>query len=162
DLRRRLGFTAVYVTHDQEEAFALSDRIIVMRAGRIEQQGTPTEIHEAPRTRFVANFLGMKNIIPAEIAPVATDQIEVRLAPGVGLRARDPWPNGPRPVSGAVGFRPMDVAVTLDGDGTDGVIAHSLYLGDVAHYTIRSGQLEITAHDRPRPELSEGSKVRWH
>jgi iron(III) transport system ATP-binding protein len=51
DLRRRLGFTAIYVTHDQEEAFALSDRIIVMRGGRIEQQGTPSEIHRAPCTR---------------------------------------------------------------------------------------------------------------
>ncbi|HET7881518.1 MAG TPA: ABC transporter ATP-binding protein [Acetobacteraceae bacterium] len=161
DLRRRVGFTAVYVTHDQEEAFALSDRIIVMRAGRIEQQGTPTEIHAAPRTRFVAGFLGMKNIIPAEIAQVAAGLVEVRLAPDVVLRARDAWPNGVLPASGAVGFRPMDVAVTLDGDGTDGVITHSLYLGDVAHYTIRSGQLEITAHDRPRAELSEGSRVRW-
>ena len=70
ELRRRLGFTAIYVTHDQEEAFALSDRIIVMRAGRIEQQGTPSEIHDAPRTRFVARFLGMKNILAAEIAAV--------------------------------------------------------------------------------------------
>jgi len=51
DLRRRLGFTAIYVTHDQEEAFALSDRIIVMRAGRIEQHGTRSEIHAAPRSR---------------------------------------------------------------------------------------------------------------
>ncbi len=109
ELRRRLGFTAIYVTHDQEEAFALSDRIIVMRAGRIEQQGTPSEIHAAPRTRFVAGFLGMRNILAAEIATVATGQVEARLAPGIVLRARDAWPNGTVPASAGIGFRPVDV-----------------------------------------------------
>jgi ABC-type Fe3+/spermidine/putrescine transport system ATPase subunit len=161
ELRRRLGFTAIYVTHDQEEAFALSDRIIVMRAGRIEQQGTPSEIHGAPRTRFVASFLGMKNVLPAEIAPVATGQIEARLAPDIVLRARDAWPNGMVPQTGGIGFRPVDVEIAADGDGTEGVITRSLYLGDVAHYTIRSGPIEIIACDRPRPEFVEGAQVRW-
>ncbi len=161
DLRRRLGFTAIYVTHDQEEAFALSDRIIVMRSGRIEQQGTPSEIHEAPRTRFVASFLGMKNIITAEVAAVATGQVEARLAPDIVLRARDPWPNGTLPGSAGIGFRPADVQMAADGDGAEGVITRSLYLGDVAHYTIQSGPIEITAQDRPRTELVEGSKIRW-
>jgi iron(III) transport system ATP-binding protein len=162
ELRRRLGFTAIYVTHDQEEAFALSDRIIVMRAGRIEQQGTPAEIHTAPRTRFVAGFLGMKNIISAQIAAVAAGQVEATLTPGIVLRARDPWPNGPMAASGAIGFRPVDVRLTQHGAGAEGVITRSLYLGDVAHYTIRSGPIEVTAHDRPRAELAEGRTVKWH
>ena len=161
DLRRRLGFTAIYVTHDQEEAFALSDRIIVMRAGRIEQQGTPNEVHEAPRTRFVASFLGMKNILTAEIASIAVGQVEARLAPAIVLRARDPWPNGTTPSSAGIGFRPVDVLVAAEGEGIEGVIVRSLYLGDVAHYTIRSGPIEITAHDRPRAELAEGRRIRW-
>jgi ABC-type Fe3+/spermidine/putrescine transport system ATPase subunit len=162
ELRRRLGFTAVYVTHDQEEAFALSDRIIVMRFGRIEQQGTPSEIHETPRTRFVASFLGMKNIIPAELAAVTTGQVAATLAPDIVLRARDPWTNGTTPASAGVGFRPMDVQIAPAGEGTEGVITRSLYLGDVAHYTIQSGPIEITAYDRPRADLAEGSRVRWH
>ncbi len=165
ELRRKLGFTAIYVTHDQEEAFALSDRIIVMRGGRIEQEGTPSEIHEAPRTRFVASFLGMKNIIAAEITAVGDGHADARLAPEIVLRARDPWPNGAPTASGGVGFRPMDVQVeaehVLCRDGTAGVITRSLYLGDVAQYTIQSGPIEITAHDRPRAELAEGNKVRW-
>jgi ABC-type Fe3+/spermidine/putrescine transport system ATPase subunit len=161
ELRRRLGFTAVYVTHDQEEAFALSDRIIVMRAGRIEQHGTPTQIHEAPRTRFVASFLGMKNILAADIATVGDGRIEARLAPEIVLRARDPWPNGSAAIKAGVGFRPADVQVEPDGEGTKGVITRMLYLGDIAQYTIRSGAIEITAHDRPRAELTEGRKVRW-
>jgi iron(III) transport system ATP-binding protein len=161
ELRRHLGFTSIYVTHDQEEAFALSDRIIVMRAGRIEQQGTPTEIHEAPRTRFVASFLGMKNILAADIVMIGSGRVEARLTPEIVLRARDPWPNGSAPISAGVGFRPADVQLGPDGEGTEGVITRALYLGDTVQYTIRSGAIEITAHDRPRPELIEGRKVRW-
>jgi iron(III) transport system ATP-binding protein len=167
DLRRRLGFTAIYVTHDQEEAFALSDRIIVMRGGRIEQQGTPSEIHRAPRTRFVASFLGMKNIIEAEIAPVSggPDAVEARLSAEIVLRAQDPWRNGAASGAVAIGFRPNDVQVETGapaaGRGIAGIVTRSLFLGDVAHYTIRSGALEICAHDRPRAELAEGQAVRW-
>jgi iron(III) transport system ATP-binding protein len=61
-LQQRLGITAIYVTHDQEEALAISDRIIVMNAGRIEQIGTPFEIHRQPRTEFVARFMGSPNV----------------------------------------------------------------------------------------------------
>jgi ABC-type Fe3+/spermidine/putrescine transport system ATPase subunit len=162
DLRRRVGFTAIYVTHDQEEAFALSDRIVVMRAGRIEQQGTPADIHAAPRTQFVARFLGMRNILPAKIAGLGTGQVQAVLAPGIVLQARDAWPNGTLPEAGQIGFRPFDVVVALDGEGIEGVLTRSLYLGDIAHYTIRSGTVEITVHGRPRAELVQGAKVRWH
>ena len=164
ELQRRLGFTAIYVTHDQEEAFALSDRIIVMRAGRIEQQGTPVEIHGAPRTRFVASFLGMTNVLDAEIRPLAgaNDMAEARLAGDIVLRARDPWANGAAAGAGAVGFRPVDVRLaTGDGDGTAGIVTRSLFLGDIAQYHIRSGPIEIYAHDRPRTDLAEGTEVSW-
>lgn len=62
-LHGRLGLTTIFVTHDQEEALTLSDRIVVMNAGRIEQVGTPREVFERPRTRFVADFLGVRNIL---------------------------------------------------------------------------------------------------
>ncbi len=167
ELRRRLGFTAIYVTHDQEEAFALSDRIIVMRGGRIEQQGTPGEIHRAPRTRFVASFLGMKNILAAEISPLSgsPDMVEARLGADVVLRAQDPWRGEVVAGVPAVGFRPVDVRLEAGeagrGQGVEGVVRRALFLGDVAHYTIRSGSIEICAHDRPRAELAEGRTVRW-
>ncbi|WP_228259551.1 ABC transporter ATP-binding protein [Siculibacillus lacustris] len=67
DLQRRLGLTFVHVTHDQEEAFALSDHIIVMNAGRIEQQGTPEEIYRRPATAFVADFIGGANLFAGPI-----------------------------------------------------------------------------------------------
>ncbi len=63
ELQKRLGVTLVFVTHDQEEALAMSDRIAVMNNGKVEQVGTPTEIYERPRTRFVADFIGEINIL---------------------------------------------------------------------------------------------------
>lgn len=68
DLQRRLGMTFLHVTHDQEEAFALSDRIIVMRNGRVEQQGNPQDIYARPRTAYVADFIGGASCIPGKIA----------------------------------------------------------------------------------------------
>jgi iron(III) transport system ATP-binding protein len=167
ELRRRLGFTAIYVTHDQEEAFSLSDRVVVMRAGRIEQQGTPSVIHGAPRTRFVAGFLGMKNILDAEISPRAghPDRVEGRVAPGIVLGARDPWRDGAASSGAAIGFRPVDVTVATDGagraDSVAGIVVRSVFLGDAVQYYIRSGPIEICALDRPRGDLAEGVSVRW-
>ncbi len=66
-LQRQHGFTALYVTHDQAEALAMSDRILVMRAGRVEQAGTPEEIYHAPRTSFVADFVGAANILSGKV-----------------------------------------------------------------------------------------------
>ena len=70
--QKRVGLTALYVTHDQEEALTLSDRIVVMNKGKIEQVGTPQEIYQAPATRFVADFIGKANLIDIA-APIATD-----------------------------------------------------------------------------------------
>ena len=165
-LRRRLGFTAIYVTHDQEEAFSLSDRIMVMRSGRIEQQGTSAEIHAAPRTRFIAAFLGVRNIFEADIAgaPGATI-VEARLTDGTVLRARDPWGSG-RSGRAAVAFRPS--AVNLEPVSASGkprragTVTRSLFVGDMAQIFICSGPLEICALARPRSDFAKGCRVAWH
>ncbi len=73
-LQRRLGLTFIYVTHDQDEALVLSDRIAIMREGQIEQLGTPTELYKAPRTRFVSGFLGTASWIEATIDPEGRGQ----------------------------------------------------------------------------------------
>ncbi|GAB4331230.1 MAG: ABC transporter ATP-binding protein [Phototrophicales bacterium] len=65
DIIHRLGLTAIYVTHDQQEAFAIADRVAVMNVGKIEQVATPQELYQQPKTTFVAQFLGMNNIVPA-------------------------------------------------------------------------------------------------
>src|SRR5262249_50917737 len=68
DMQARLGLTSIFVTHDQAEAMTLSDRIVVMNAGRIEQEGRPEDVYQRPRTRFVMDFLGRANHLPARIA----------------------------------------------------------------------------------------------
>lgn len=83
ELRRvhqEINYTAVYVTHDQDEALALADRIAIMRAGRIEQLGTPQTIFESPATRFVAEFVGFDNFLPAQVIAKNEQVVQVQLA----------------------------------------------------------------------------------
>jgi spermidine/putrescine ABC transporter ATP-binding subunit len=72
-IQRRVGITALFVTHDQEEALSLADRLAVINHGRIEQMGTPVEVYEQPRTAFVAGFIGQSNFFPGEIVEAAAD-----------------------------------------------------------------------------------------
>ena len=86
ELQKRLGVTLVFVTHDQEEALAMSDRIAVMNGGRVEQVGTPSEIYERPRTRFVADFIGEINILEEGGALRALRPEKIRLVAAEGAR----------------------------------------------------------------------------
>jgi spermidine/putrescine transport system ATP-binding protein len=81
-IQREVGVTFVYVTHDQEEALVMSDRLAVMSQGRVEQIGCPEDIYERPETRFVAGFIGTSNIIEAEVAGRAGDLLRLESAPG--------------------------------------------------------------------------------
>src|SRR5439155_10106300 len=100
-LQQEIGITFVHVTHDQEEAMTMADRIAVMRAGRIEQLGAPDELYERPRTAFVAGFLGISNLLRRVVAgPYA-----VKLADGTTIRVRARSLAG-RTEDVAVGIRP--------------------------------------------------------
>jgi len=77
EIQRELGITAIYVTHDQEEALSISDRIVVMSHGRIEQVGTPFEIYNYPRTRFVASFVGTLNVMTAQVVDAASGRLSI-------------------------------------------------------------------------------------
>jgi putative spermidine/putrescine transport system ATP-binding protein len=137
-LQRTLGITTIYVTHDQEEALSMSDRIVVMSEGRIEQIGTPFEIYNYPRTRFVASFVGTLNILRGRVTDaargaIAVDDQEIVAARGLG--------NGH--AAGAactVALRPE--AVTLS-DGDDarnrmhGTIEEVSFLGSVVRIRVR-------------------------
>ncbi|MFI4987085.1 MAG: ABC transporter ATP-binding protein [Alphaproteobacteria bacterium] len=83
ELQRRLGKTTIYVTHDQTEALALSDRIAVLSAGRIEQIGTPREIYERPATTFVADFIGTANLVHGEVASLSGTRLTVTTREGL-------------------------------------------------------------------------------
>ncbi len=85
-IQTEVGITFIYVTHDQEEAMTMSDRIAVMRAGRIEQLGTPEELYERPTTAFVAGFLGVSNLLDGEVAGRDGSLVTVRLPDGTALQ----------------------------------------------------------------------------
>src|SRR5918999_2073613 len=84
-IQHELGLTFVYVTHDQEEALTMSDRIAVMNRGVVEQIADPEEIYERPRTTFVAGFIGVSNLMPGEVVSVNGDTAKVALAAGGGV-----------------------------------------------------------------------------
>ena len=103
-LQRELGITTIYVTHDQEEALSLSDRVAVMKDGRVLQVGAPKELYERPRTRFVADFVGTNNLVPGRVserarAPISSSTprwarcAPSRAAPWASAAC---WPSGPR------------------------------------------------------------------
>ncbi|WP_247831205.1 ABC transporter ATP-binding protein [Bradyrhizobium sp. 200] len=81
-LQRRLGITSVMVTHDQEEALTMSDRVVVMNQGRLLQSGTPAEVYNCPRTRFVAEFLGTANVFACDVIDANPKQAKLRLHAG--------------------------------------------------------------------------------
>jgi putative spermidine/putrescine transport system ATP-binding protein len=139
ELQRALGVTLVFVTHDQEEALAMSDRIAVMNAGRLEQAGTPAEIYDRPLTRFVAEFIG-----------------EINLIDGVLRDGRFTLPDGravPTP-AGAPGpatlaLRPERARLVARGEGAlDGTVADASFLGDQVIYTVEAGGRRLFVKER--------------
>src|SRR5205814_607262 len=86
-LQRDLGVTTILVTHDQQEAMTLSDRIVIMRDGEIQQVGTPSELYAAPKNQFVADFIGKNNLLRARVTRIDGAQVVAELAPGVHVSA---------------------------------------------------------------------------
>ena len=133
DLQQSLALTVIYVTHDQEEALAVSDHIVVMDNGRIAQQGAPRALYEAPASRFLADFIGDANLIDGELVPDATGEMRF-LAGDISTAVRsDGLPPGP--VTLAV--RPHRLRILAAGQGTlDGVCRRAAYLGSRTEYVV--------------------------
>ncbi|MBM3525081.1 MAG: ABC transporter ATP-binding protein, partial [Alphaproteobacteria bacterium] len=135
-LQRRLGTTFVLVTHDQEEAMGLADRLAVMRAGRIAQLGTPREVYEQPADRGVAAFLGRAGLIDGRIVARAGAHAELEVANGLRLRGRA----GDRLAVGAQAslvLRPDRVRLGSDGGaGLAGRVEHAAFLGESVSVTV--------------------------
>jgi putative spermidine/putrescine transport system ATP-binding protein len=102
-LQQKLGITTLFVTHDQQEALIMSDRIVVMNAGRVEQEGMPLSIYDSPRTRFVAGFLGMDNLLDVRVLRREGDRAVVRVAEGSELTV--PFAGGPSSDRMTLAFR---------------------------------------------------------
>ena len=138
NLQERLGTTFVFVTHDQDEALVMSDRIAVMSEGRIEQVGRPEEIYERPRTRFVAEFLAVRNVLRATVAGRSPQGVRLRTDGGLEVVAVD---DGGFTDDGLlwIGFRPERVRLGLSGDGPTGTLDDEIYRGDHTEWRVRVG-----------------------
>ena len=151
-LLRGLGITTIYVTHDQSEAMALGDRIIVMSHGRIEQTGTPRDIYHAPASAFVADFIGSMNRLHGEMH-------EGGFACAGGFL---PWDDAPA-TGGQVMFRPEDVHIAAAGEAADldGTVAASFFLGDrTRHFVAVGDDKPIIVDSLARCTLAIGQPVR--
>jgi spermidine/putrescine transport system ATP-binding protein len=145
-IQTEVGITFIYVTHDQEEAMTMSNRIAVMRAGRIEQLGTPEELYERPTTAFVAGFLGVSNLLDGELAGKEGALVIVRLKDGTLLRA----PANGATASGWVrlGVRPEKLRVDSRAEAapTDGLnvlsgtILDASYIGVSTQYLVQTNE----------------------
>jgi spermidine/putrescine transport system ATP-binding protein len=175
-IQTEIGITFIYVTHDQEEAMTMSERIAVMRAGMIEQLGTPEELYERPRTAFVAGFLGVSNLLDGLIAGRDGALAAVRLTDGTVLRAPADGLNGSGPVR--VGVRPEKLRLIALGEGEaavasnhlnalEGTILDASYIGVHTQYLVetRDGhRLVVYAQNLETAGVSEaladGQRVR--
>lgn len=148
DLQQRFGLTAVYVTHDQEEALAVSDRIVVMKMGQIAQIGTPAELYERPASAFVADFIGDANLI------------EGRVADGTFSVAHLALPVAAEDGMVTATIRPERIRLSPGGEAT---ILSSSYLGSRMEYMVQDEDLEFLV-SRPisDPRLAAGDKVGLH
>ena len=143
ELQQTLELTVLYVTHDQEEALAVSDHIIVMNLGKIAQQGTPTDLYEAPNSRFLADFIGDANLVDGEIA--MADGGASFTAGGISAPVRA---NGLQPGPATLAVRPQRLRVVDTAQGVvPGVCKRVAYLGSRIEYVVSTAWGELLAFD---------------
>lgn len=166
ELQRKLGITTVYVTHDQSEAMYLSDRIAVINNGRIEQIGTGREIYDRPASRFVAEFVGQINIMPADVVGEEGGYCVVE-SNGASLRAVAPRPG----VRGSclVAIRPHAIQIAdsgtagANGNVIEGRILSQVFNGNVLHVQVEVGSAIINVEARPSSDARpDGAPVALH
>jgi spermidine/putrescine transport system ATP-binding protein len=150
NLHQDLGLTFIMVTHDQEEALSLSDRIAVMRAGKIEQIGTPTEIYERPRTTFVADFIGDTNLFKGRVETADSSSLQITTTTGLKIvvQSKSSKELTSHSKDLAVSVRPEKIRLSLSPpDSTincfEGRLKHVMYLGTHVHYVV-----ELLSGDR--------------
>jgi spermidine/putrescine transport system ATP-binding protein len=141
-IQHDMGITFVHVTHDQEEAMTMADQIAVMKGGRIEQLGTPTELYETPSTAFVAGFLGASNLIPGTVS--GSDTVRLRNGPEVHVR---PDALAGRTGEVAIGIRPEKIELGHgQANELEGIIVEQAYVGVSTQYIVETGCGRLTVY----------------
>jgi putative spermidine/putrescine transport system ATP-binding protein len=164
EIQRRVGITTIFVTHDQTEAMAISDRLAVMNKGRIAQIGAPVDVYRAPIDKFVASFIGQASLIPGEVIATGPSSIIVRAADGTLLTVPPSEQGFGEDSKVNVVVRPEDLGVSprpVDGKNSlSATIASATYLGSSTRLVALVGNVTIaTSTNRPPPELVVGAKT---
>ncbi len=159
ELQQRLGVTTLYVTHDQQEALAISDVVAVMEFGKLVQVGRPQEICEQPINKFVADFVGWTNFLPVTVTRGGVDLHGVRLACSV--------PDGLSPDTAVeLSIRPVDIRVADHGDPDDNVLVGDLrgtiYMGKHLICDVGIGSTLLQAYANPDQNLTLGDQIEVH
>ncbi len=165
-IQRQLGITTIFVTHDQEEALSISDRIVVMNAGRADQIGTPSEIYNRPATRFVASFVGTLNMIDATVADPAANTVKIG---NQTVTLREPIADRKGGDAITLALRPEagSIAESAKGDtALSGEVVSSHFLGSVIRTRISVGGNQVSfdmfnAPDVKLPEPGEHVTLRF-
>jgi spermidine/putrescine transport system ATP-binding protein len=157
-IQREVGITFIYVTHDQEEALTMSDRIAVMNEGRVEQIGVPQAIYHSPTSVFVANFIGVANLIPALVQQVNASDATVVVAGTQGVPVRAGGQPLPPRSAATVMVRPERLRLTVSpppaGVGLPVTVEHAVFQGPVVRCTMRAADgTRIVAHIGPEQSL---------
>jgi ABC-type Fe3+/spermidine/putrescine transport system ATPase subunit len=148
-VQRTLGITALYVTHDQEEAMSIADRVVVLNAGRIEQVGTPQQVYERPATQFVASFIGRVNLLPGRIVDGALLLLDRAYPP-----AAEDWPMDGLAVCAV---RPERVRLTHAEDAAlVGTVQEVTFLGPIVRYQVALDGDVVLGVEAPSPETIHG------
>lgn len=169
-LHQELEVTIVYVTHDQEEALTMSDRIAIMNHGRIEQLGDPTSIYKHPATAFVASFIGESNFFSGSVTAVQGEELILRTGAGLLLRAQRV--NGVAPGEEArVVVRPERPVFMAEGESlpnlVEGVVEEVIYLGHTLRYHVRLSDDQLLIIRKPEAphslnvQLHERVRIGW-
>jgi iron(III) transport system ATP-binding protein len=160
-IQRELGITSVYVTHDQLEAMTLSDRVVVMNHGVIEQVGTPMDIYRYPRSRFVADFIGRANFVTGEVLGLE-DRVPVVSTFGIPVKLSEKEELYPPGTKVTLVIRPEMIRVGTGSNGFKGVVRRAAYLGDSIDYEIEVGGQRLTAVENNPMQMDifpEGTEV---
>lgn len=170
-LQLELGITAIYVTHDQAEAMSMSDRIMVMQNGRVQQVGTPHDIYHAPVNRFVASFIGETNLWEGTVVAVEGEEVRVQLSSGqflTGLRQNaSPQAKLSSGKNVVMSIRPESVQESQAAAGENivsGEVDLAEFTGACVNYVTRVGgeQLRSMSINLGRPIKPRGSAIQWH
>ena len=161
ELQRRLGVTSLYVTHDLEEALAMSDRIVVMRTGVVEQSGTPGEIYNYPRTAFVADFVGSANLIGGDVigSDAGAGTVTVRASDGAVIHGVTQGRHVG--TTGTLSVRTVHLSLSRERPPGDINIwpvttVRSVFLGDITQVQVRLGDQDLVVRQLGPPPVEPG------